>query len=85
MTFWSPPALTLDMTAFKAIPGNEANGVHDVYFIYQLSYCSGNYAAGSHNLIDRQEFVAAFGTQDSSQLMDNTLVHFPQDLKNRLQ
>ncbi|KAJ8067411.1 hypothetical protein OCU04_004761 [Sclerotinia nivalis] len=84
MTFWAPPALTLDMRAFKAMPENEASSLHDFYYFYHLSYYSGNYAMESHDLADTKQFFAAFGNRDISKLMDNTLTQFPQDLKNRL-
>ncbi|KAF7861474.1 hypothetical protein EAF04_008039 [Stromatinia cepivora] len=85
MTFWAPPALTLDMRAFKAIPENEASSLHDLYFFYHLSYYSENYAMESHDLADTKQFFPAFGKRDISKLLDNTLTQFPQDLKNRLQ
>lgn len=85
MTFWAPPALTLDMRAFKAVPQNEASSLHDFYYFYHLSYYSGNYAMGSDDLADTKQFSAASGYQNVSKPMDNTLTQFPQDLKNRLQ
>ncbi|CAD6444679.1 1501190e-f783-4af1-80d7-90cf28274988-CDS [Sclerotinia trifoliorum] len=85
MTFWAPPALTLDMRAFKALPENEAGSLHDFYYFYHLSYYSENYAMESDDLADTKQFSAASGNRDFSKLKNDTLIQFPQDLKNRLQ
>lgn len=84
MTFWAPPALTLDMTAFKSRPESEAKSVQDRYAIYYLSYHSGNYDTSFHDLTDTQRLSAVFGTKNSSQLLETTLTNFLEDLKDRL-